>query len=162
MSNLTKNAVNTIIKSDVRAEFPYLIKITHKLNDGTENVYYLANSDTDITYDSHLYKASCFSIVPPEEKFDGFTNASLTLSAVDNVWIERIRSSQQISKIEFVAAIKYLNQNLSIEPREEYECILRDATFDDKSITWTLVFDELLEVNLPMIVIDKFNCSALA
>jgi len=120
------------------AEFPFLIRITHL---GTDMLY--ANSSENIVYKGDIYNAAVFSVQPPD--FDGprIGAATLTISAADQVWIEKIRQTQIPAQLRFVAIIDYDDSgNRGIEPLDESVFTLRAAKWDEKSITWDLSFDE--------------------
>jgi len=130
------------------ARFPYLIKIDHE-----DPIFplYFANSDEPITYEGDIYNASSFTIDPPSRDGDKIGDATLTLSAIDQFWIQKIRSTQKPAKLFFTAVIVYDENNgiEGIEPMEEISFTLRVARFNEISITWTMVFDERMAIVVP-------------
>jgi hypothetical protein len=134
------------------AKFPYLIKIDHDdkaINPGFP--LYFANSSEDITYDGNIYNAASFSIQPPDRDGAKIGDATLTISAIDQFWIQKIRENQEPAKLVFVAAIVYDGDNgvEGIEPLEENSFTLRAASFNELAITWTMVFDENMAIIVP-------------
>ena len=121
------------------ARFPYLVKITHP--DYSDMLY--ANSSENIVYQGDIYNAVSFSIQPPDMDGPQIGAAALTISAVDQVWIEKIRSTQIPAQLQFIAVIVYDGFGIAgIEQLEENNFTLRAAKWDEKSITWDLSFDE--------------------
>ena len=163
MQELSNYAKQQILRQETQSRFPYLIEINHIDDSGTENVYRFVNSNEDMEYNGNIYSASYFEIQLPERKTDGFGNAKLTISAVDQVWITKIRTTSKRAKIKFIAVIQYeKNGDTSIEPIEEIEMTLTQAQWNNSVIQWTMIFDDLLEISMPMEVITSNICPALA
>jgi hypothetical protein len=122
------------------AKFPYLIKITHP--EYPDMLY--VNSPDNILYKSDIYNSAVFTVQPPDLDGPKIGAASLTISAVDQVWIEKIRQTQVPAELQFIAAIVYDEQGgyEGIEPLDVNNFTLRAAQWDEKSITWDLSFDE--------------------
>lgn len=161
MTNLAKQK---ILRMETYAKFPYLIEITRYLNDGTEEIYRYANSDEDIVFEENTYKAGWFQVNPPEKKQDGITDATLTISAIDpeENWIGKIRGTKNRARIRFVATIQYVENSIDyIESLDDTDFILTVANFTDIAISWTMKFDELMEVRVPSATCNQFICPAL-
>jgi len=121
------------------ANFPYLIRITHP---GYYDMLY-ANSSENIVYSGGIYNAASFSIQPPDQDGSKIGSAALTISAVDQVWIQKIRETQIPAQLQFIAAVVYDENGIAgIEPLEENSFTLRAAKWNETSITWDLSFDE--------------------
>lgn len=165
---MTSNAKKELIARETRAKFPYLIEITHyaTVEDTTGTVYRFANSKDDITFEDNVYSSSVFSITPPERKQDSISDTTISISAIDQTWINRIRSTPvkaKHSKIRFVAVIQYENNGIeTVEPIEDIEFELTKANWGDISISWTMEFDNLQDVQVPSETIDERICPALA
>jgi hypothetical protein len=126
------------------AKFPYLIRIVHPNPDYPDMLY--ANSSENIEYDNKIYEAASFSIQPPERDGPKIGAATLTISAVDQVWIEKIRVTQKPAELHFIAVIVYDEHGTAgIESLEENSFTLRGTQWDELSISWELVFDERQE-----------------
>ncbi len=76
-----------LVAQRTAAKFPYLIKITHP--DYPAGIFY-ANASEDITYDGNIYNRATFSIQPPDRDGSKIGDATLTISAIDQVWIEKV------------------------------------------------------------------------
>lgn len=161
---LTKRAKLEMEKTLTRAKFPYLIEITYYKNDNTSQVFRYANSDSDITFEGNTFSAGYFTMQLPQRTTSGFTDAKLSISAIDHTWIERIRNAdnKQRSKIRFVAVIDYDNNGTQIvEAIEDMEFILTNATSDGQIIQWTMKFDENMEIQIPFDECNDRVCPAL-
>jgi len=132
------------------AEFPFLIKVSHETD--LEFPMYFVNASEDVTYKGIIYHAASFSIDPPDRDGSKIGDATLTLSTVDQEWIVRIRRNQKPAKLEFVAVIIYDDTQTGIEciePLEDMSFTLRAASFNEIAVTWTMVFDENMAINVP-------------
>ena len=128
-----------LLAAQRKPEFPYLIKISH-LEYG--NMYF-ANSSYAINYNGNIYNAASFSIQPPDVQGAKIGNAALTISAIDQFWIEKIRQTQIPAQLQFIAAIEYDESGvMGIEALEENGFILRAANWNEISISWEMSFDE--------------------
>jgi hypothetical protein len=129
-----------------------LIKITHPFAD-----MYFANTAENITYKGVIYNAASFSVKPPDIDGARYGNATLTISAIDQFWIERIRSTQIPAKLQFIAAIVWDEANvMGIEALEENSFTLRAASWDELSISWELSFDERMNY-----IITSIKCTSI-
>jgi hypothetical protein len=142
-----------IAQQRTEANFPCLIKITHP---NYPAGWFYTNASESITYKGDIYNTAVFSIQPPSRDGSKIGDASLTMSAIDLVWIERIRETRIPAKIEFVAVIVYEEGSVAgIEPLEENSFTLRMANWNEISITWAMRFDENMAV-----IITSVKCNA--
>ena len=149
-------------KMVTRAKFPYLIEVTYNKNDGTSEILRYANSDEDKTFEGHTFNAGYFTMQLPQKTTSGFTDAKINISAIDHTWIEKIRNTSKRATIRFVAVIEYENGGSeSIEPIEDMEFVLTNATSDGTTIQWTMKFDELMEMQMPYEECNDRVCPAL-
>lgn len=136
-----------------------MIKIRHIANDGTETIYRYANADKPVTYNDEVYESAVFKITPPETTSTKIGNATLTISAVDQQWIEKIRKTKKRAFIKFVAIIQYAdNEEMVAEPIFDNDFVLTNASWDDISITWNMVFDDKWDIKVPSHLCDSINC----
>jgi hypothetical protein len=161
---MTPKAEQLIARQETYAKFPFLIKVTHPLFDSP---LYYANSNTNIVYDDgtgeQTYEAAYFSIDPPDKDGSKIGDAQLTISAVDQFWIEKIRSTQIAAKITFIAAIQYDDGTISgVEPIEEMEFTLRVVNWNENVITWAMVFDERQRILVPCDKVTALKCPGAA
>lgn len=145
--SLSAKAKQQIMRMETYAKFPYLIEVFHE-DYGT---FRFANCDKDIVYNGETYFASVFSVNPPDRTDSGITDGSLVLSAIDQVWTERIRNTQKRARVKFLACIVYDEQNVidGIETIEELDFVLTKCQWDDTAIQWTMVFDEDMKLVIP-------------
>lgn len=143
-------AKQRLARLDTQAKFPYLVEITYYDNNKTAEVMRYANCEENITFEGNVYQASLFSLSPPEIKQDSIGNASITISAIDQKWVERIRNTKYRAEIRFIAVIVYDdNGERQVENMEDYNFILTSAEWDDVAIKWTMVFDEGFSLIMP-------------
>jgi hypothetical protein len=152
-------AQKEIARRTTQAKFPFLIEITHE----EMGPFYYANSDEDILYDNERYLSAVFSINPPDRDGNKIGDAQLTISAVDQQWIQKIRSTQKPAKLHFIATIIYKrNGNLYIEPIDENSFTLRMASWNEIAITWNMTFDENMDIMLPAEDCTALTCPGCA
>lgn len=148
-------AKEQMIKMQTQAMFPFLIEVTLP----NKELFRYVNADFNVEFENNIYNASFFKIDPPDKNGAKIGNATLTISSIDQFWIEKIRATQDRAKIRFIAVIGYeRNNKLIIEPIEDYEFTLANATWNDKAITWSMLFDEVMEVLIPC---DKATTSKI-
>lgn len=157
--SMTRQQKLEMEKTLTRAKFPYLIEITYTDKNNVTTVYRYANSDDDKIFEGNTFSAGYFSMQLPQKNQSGFTDAKISISAIDHTWIERIRNASQKkrSKIRFVATIEYG----TIEAIEDMEFTLTNATSDGTVIQWNMKFDELSEIKVPYDICDDRICPAL-
>jgi hypothetical protein len=156
---MTHKAEQLIARQETYAKFPFLIKITHK----EFGIFRYANSDEDITYDGEVYQAAYFTVDPPDKDEGKIGDAALTISAVDQFWIEKIRDTQIAARITFMAAIVYDDGVISgVEPIEEMDFTLRSVNWNEEAITWAMVFDENMAIIVPCDKATALKCPGAA
>jgi hypothetical protein len=145
------------------ARFPYLIKIEYEEDNNVFTLYFV-NSDEPVTYEGNIYNAASFSIEPPSRDGDKVGDATLTISAIDQFWIQKIRAVQKPAKLLFIAVIVYDEENgrEGVEPMEEMSFTLRLASFNEISVTWTMVFDERMAILVPVDICNAMNTPGCA
>ena len=142
MRNSTKQQ---ILRHETQAKFPYLIEITTEL----DGVFHYANCDDSIEYEGNVYEGAVFNITPPEENESEIGNGKLTISSIDQQWIEKIRRNKKRSIIRFLACIDYEEGERYIEPIEDTEFKLSLVDWNESTITWTMLFDDDLSILIP-------------
>jgi hypothetical protein len=136
-----------------------LIEITPN---GDPPLYYTDASE-NITYDGKVYTAAAFTIQPPDKDGSKIGDATLTISAIDQVWIEKIRETQIPAKLRIIAAIVYKEGSFAgIEPLEENSFTLRAANWNDISISWSMHFDENMAIIVPAEKCNAQICPGIA
>lgn len=161
--NLSKKAQKEMLKMETYAKFPFLIEITRFSDNDDIEIYRYVNADKDVEFDGNVYNACYFVISPPEKTTESFSDAKLTLSALDYEWIEKIRTTKRRAKIRFVASIVYEENNIEhIEPIEDEEFMLTNVNWQDDTIQWTMKFDENMDIKFPLEIVDIRICPALS
>ena len=152
-------------RQEIQAKFPYLIEVTYNKNDGTSEVLRYANTDEDVVYNDNgtekTFTAGFFRLSLPEKTTSGFTDASITISAIDQEWVNKIRSSNKRSTIRFIATIEHYENGTTIEPIEDMEFTLTNATVSETTIQWTMKFDDKFDIQVPYDECNDRVCPAL-
>ena len=158
---MTRTAKLLMEKMEVQAKFPYLLEVTYYDNQGNSEIYRYVNSDEDKTFEGNTYSAGFFKLSLPERNSSGFSDASITFSAIDQEWVQKIRSTNQRCKVRFVAVIEYYSGQETIEPIEDMEFILTNAIVKESVIQFTIKFDDLLDLKVPYDECNDRVCPAL-
>lgn len=157
---MNPNIQNLLVQNDVPASFPYLIEIW--LPSDPTNIERYVNASEDKTYENHTFTASYFVVQPPEKTETGMKDATITISTVDQTWIEKVRSTQERYKIRFVAVIDYDDDGTEeIASLDDITFSLVNASWQETTIQFTMKFDEGMSVNLPCQRLDQFVAPAL-
>jgi hypothetical protein len=156
---MTPKAEQLIARQQTYAKFPFLIKVSHE----EYGVFRYANSDQNITYDGEVYQAAYFTIDPADRDGDNIGSAQLSISAIDQFWIEKIRSTQITAKITFMAVIIYDDGFISgTEAIDEMEFTLRSVSWNEIVITWDMIFDENMDIIVPCDKATALICPGVA
>lgn len=159
MNPLSPAAKYELLRMEAHAKFPFFIEIKNE-DFGT---FRYVNADEDKVFDGNVYTAGFFTITPPERNESSISNAKLTISAIDQTWISRIRQTQKRSSIRFCACIAYDANGVEIiEPMEEIEFTLTSVTWDDVTITWDMIFDDNMNIMIPCDVAGPLNVPGCA
>ena len=151
---MTAYAKYQMLRMDSQARFPYFVEIRNE----DLGVFRYVNLDEDKVFMGDTYTASWFTVTPPERNESSISNAKITISSVDQEWIQRIRSTQKRSTIRFVAAIDYEQGGGEvIEPLADNMFVLTSASWDDLTITWDMVFDENMSIMIPCDIAGPLN-----
>ena len=155
---MTTKAQHQMLTQETQAKFPYLIHISHE----TLGDWYYCNASQSITFGGHTYEPCVFSIEQPEETSSSIKSTRLSLSALDSDddWVANIRNSgYKRFSLELVAAILYWDSNGQpvIEEIESNEFILTDASWEDLMVSWSVVFDENMNIQVPCDVAGAAN-----
>jgi hypothetical protein len=138
-----------LARTETRAKFPFLIKVEYSVEGEVREPLYYANSDTAIDYGGDTYLASVFQIDPPDKDGSKIGDAQITISAVDQFWINKIRGTRIPAKITFMAVIVYDEDGINIEEIERMRFTLRGARWNETAVSWAMSFDENMKINVP-------------
>ena len=151
---------NLLVQTDVPASFPFLIEVW-KPSDPT-NIERYVNASEDKVYDEHTFTASSFKVQPPEKTESGIKDAQITISTIDQTWIEKVRNTNERYKVRFLAVIDYDDDGTeTIEPFDDITFTLTNATWQETTIQFTMKYDEGMSINVPCQRLDKFVCPAV-
>lgn len=157
---MNPNIQNLLVQNDVPASFPYLIEVW--LPSDPTNIERYVNASEDKVFEGHTFTASYFSVQPPEKTETGIKDATITISTVDQTWIEKVRSTQERYKIRFVAVVDYDDDGTEeIVSLDDITFNLINATWQETTIQFTMKFDEGMNVNIPCQRLDQFVAPAL-
>lgn len=164
---MTALAKQNMLRMETRAKFPYLIEITRENEEEEIEVYRYANCDEDIEFEDNgetkTFNASYFELKPPARTANKIENGSISISAVDQTWIEKIRTTQKPATIRFLAVIQYNNGSVdSVEAIEDMEFILRNAKWNEVAISFDMIFDEKMEEQIPPDTMTIQKCPIVA
>lgn len=155
---MTELARQQMLRQQMHAMFPYFIKIEHP----DYGAFYYVNSDEDIEYNEQTYTACTFSIQPPDKSESKIGDAKLTFSAIYNnrEWIKKIRDTVKRGKITLTGTIIYTAENTvdGIEPLYDTEFTLTDVSWDESTLSWTMKFDEGMDIVMPCDILDEIIC----
>lgn len=145
---MTNKAKQLSVRLETYAKYPYLIEINHE-DYGT---FRYANCDENIEYLGNTYLSGYFEVTPPERKDNSIGDAKLTISAIDQEWIYKLRNTQKRAIIKFLAVIVYDDDmNVEqVEPIDELDFVLTKATWDGEfAIQWDMSYDEGMGIVVP-------------
>ena len=158
--SLSNKAKQQILRQRMHAMFPYLIKISFP----SAGTFRYANVDDDLVYNGETYTACTFNINPPDKTESKIGEGKLTFSAIYNSgeWIRKIRDcpSDERGTIEIIGAIIYTADSIvdGIEPIYDLEFSLTEASWGDEEISWTMKFDDGMDIVMPCDVMDEITC----
>ena len=157
---MNQNVKSMLVQNDIPASFPFLIEVW-KPSDPT-NIERYVNASEDKEFDGETFTASSFKVQPPERNESGVRDANITISTIDQSWIEKVRTSNERYKIRFLAVIDYDDDGTeTIEPLDDITFTLTNATWQETTIQFTMKFDDRMEVNVPCQKLDPFVAPAL-
>lgn len=166
--SLSNKGKQQILRQQMHASFPFLIKITW----GNGEVTRHCNADNDIEFQkdgesqSYTYSACVFSVARPSASESGYGTGTFKFSRLgDNSNVIRIlRQTSERATIEIVGAIIYAEgQSEIIEDIYDVEYYLTKPTWgDDSDITFTLKLDDNLDLQMPCDTLDEITCAGIA
>lgn len=162
---MTTLVQSELVKSEIRASFPYLIEIWKQTDTGKVNCYRYANSSSNIEFEGKTFLAGYFKPTPPERTDSGIKDAKIAISSIDQEWIEKIRKTESTDMylIRFVASIvRYDDDNKEyVEALDDITYKLTNANWNETTIEWTMKFDEWQDIKVPCQKLAQFVCPAL-
>jgi len=156
--------MNYYIKQQIKrmnttASFPVLIEIKYQDKSGNILYYRYTNADKTIIVEEHEFTPYNFSVTNGEKTNTSIGNGKLTLSSIDQEWIGRIRNASirkdKLSTCRVLECVNYVQNNTEqTDILEENDYVLKAANWEDKSVQWTMLFDEDMDIIIPC---DKGN-----
>lgn len=159
---MTQLIQSKLVKSEIQASFPYLIEIWKSSDVKKTDVMRYVNALEDKNFEDKTYSAAYFKVSPPQKTDNGIMDAKITISVIDQTWIEKIREASERYKIRFVAVIDYMqNDEEYIESLDDITFTLTSASWTESTVEWTMKFDEWQEIKIPCQKLTQFVCPAL-
>ena len=133
----------------------FLIEITNE----ELGTFRYVNLGFPVEYEGKTYSAAGFNISPPEKSEGKVGNSRISISAVDQEWIQRIRTpTKEKSRMHLVSAVVYEGDGgTEVESIDELDFTLTQAEWDDVTISWDMEFDDVTNINVPCDVADSLN-----
>ena len=161
---ITNKSKNKITKQNVDARFIHLVDVWHE--DVGHFLY--TDSDEEIFYDGQTWGKYDIDVVRPEVTSTGVSNGSISISSVDQTWIERIRNLNAVPgnerfKARLIGIMEYEEGNETVQ-----ECLfdenymLSDANWDGTTLSWTMIYDDNWAINIPVITCNSLVAYGIA
>ena len=159
---MTNVAKQKLTRTETDASFPYLIEITYKDKEGTVHTERYVNADEAKEYNDETYAPISFSVTPPSMDNTSVTDGKLSISDIDNNFIEKVRDTQERMKCVFVAVIDYDSSgNEVIEEMETMSFILVKASWNETELSFNMLFDDRMNIMCPPDVATVLKVPAL-
>ena len=155
--NIESTTLEELFASSTSGSLPILIDIRHdalKWEDpGIEQEdkhMRLINAPTAVRYNGKKYLPAVFSYTLPSEDGTKVGTSAITISAIDRRVVEVIRSikTYPIAVIEAFFT-KPDDNTFAFSRLYHYEFQMKDVTWDDSTAKWNLVFDPVMQMNVP-------------
>lgn len=161
---MTEAARQRILRLETQAMFPYLIEVTYFDEYDKPVLERYCNSDSDLIYNGEVYHAAWFNVKPPTHTNTSISDGQLTLSAVDQGWIVKVRQARKRAKCRFVACILYDDDNLvdTIEEIETMTFTLIKANWTETTMSFTMMFDDRMNLSVPLDMANILKVPGLA
>ena len=159
---MTNVAKQKLTRTETDASFPYLIEITYTDKQGTVHTEHYVNADEAKEYDNETYYPISFSVTPPSMDNTSVTDGKLSISNIDNNFIEKVRDTQERMKCVFVAVIDYDSSGSEvIEEMETMSFILVKASWNESELSFSMLFDDRMNIMCPPDVASVLKVPAL-
>ena len=154
---ISNKAKQEIMRMRTSAMFPFLLEIDHP----DYGIFRYANvtDKKGVEFEGNIYERASFAITPPEETQNGYTDAELSLSCIDQEWIAKIRNTQKKATARFVATIVRSEENtVVVEALDDLPFELTSASWNDAVLTWNMQFTDTMDISVPVDVANIDNC----
>lgn len=159
---MTNTAQQKIVRTNTDASFPYFIDIYYKDKQSVLHEEHYVNADEAKVYNGVTYQPMYFSVTPPSMDNTSVTDGKLTMSDIDNGFIEKIRNTQERIKCVFVAGIDYDEDGSEvIEEIETMTFFLVKAQWNESELSFSMLYDDRMNLNVPLDVANVMKVPAL-
>lgn len=159
---MTNTAQKKIVRTNTDASFPFFIDIYYKDKQGIFHQENYVNADEAKVFNGITYEPLYFSVTPPSQDNTSVTDGKITMSDIDNGFIEKIRNTQERIKCVFVAGIVYDESGEEIiEEIETMTFFLVKAQWNESELSFTMMFDDRMNLNVPLDVANVMKVPAL-
>lgn len=150
MRSLSNNAKIAITANNTSEVFLPLLKIEH--DDLTEDLLFVRNTE-QVVSNGDTYLPCSFDLNLPAEKDGQINNASLTIDNVDRAIVTAVRSISSPPLITLSIVLASDPDTLEAGP---LEFTLRNVSFNVKTVSGELVYEDRLFLNIPGNKFDPF------
>jgi hypothetical protein len=131
--------------------FPLLIEISHP---SLTEPFRLVNNTVDLTYNGNVYTAYPFRIDPPDESREEIGNASITIDNIEGQILVALRSYSEAFTVKLIAMFWNDDSGTLFEEIAQWEFQLTNITYNSKTITGQLLYEDRLMNKLPKLTFD--------
>lgn len=154
---MTNKAKQLAVRMETYAKFPYLIEIKYENANGNEIIERYANCGEDVEFtdsdgETKTFYSAYFKIKPPSRSNSSISNGTFTYTVVDQTWITKIRQCKKRAKIRFLACIIYDDNNniQTVEKIDDINFTLTKCSWNEKTVQWVMMFDDRMNLNIPV------------
>lgn len=161
--------IEELFASGTDGSIPVLIDVTHDALVWDDDQYEqenghlrLINSPTAVRYDGHKYLPSYFSFTLPQEDGQKIGKTSVVISAIDQRVVQLIRSIKTKPRMSIVAFFaKPTETSFAFSKVYHYKFEASNASWDDSTAKWDLVFDPITQMNVPKDLGTRTRCPGI-
>ena len=161
--------IEELFTSCTDGSIPVLIDVKHDALTWEDEQYEqedghlrLINSPTSVRYEGHKYLPSFFSFTIPQEDGQKVGKTSVVISAIDQRVVQLIRSIKTKPRMTIVALFaKPTETSFAFSKVFHYEFEASNASWDDSTAKWDLVFDPITQMNVPKDLGTKTRCPGI-
>lgn len=171
--NINAITLKELFKENTDGSFPILIDIVHEdivWSDDNPNYSQghlrLINAETPVKYQNNYYLPSHFEFTPPQEDGVKVSNTTITISAIDKRVVEIIRNIRSNPKAVIEAFYFKIESEgelplYKFSKAYKYEFLMAACNWDSITAQWTLVFDPVMQVNVPKDTATASRCPSV-
>lgn len=166
--NIETVTVEELLSRDTGGSIPILVDIEHSdivWNDGSSDQedghLRLINANYTVKYDGHTYRPSVFTFTLPSEDGKKVGSTTITISAIDQRVIEVIRSVETKPTATIVAFFSKEDSTITFSKIYNYVFEMDSVSWDGVSAKWSLVFDPVMNKNIPRDLATAARCPAV-